>query len=87
MTPTVATRVLQMFQKQTGPVIAEFINLSERESEVLKHLVTGASYKMIAASCYISIDTVKSHIKNIYEKLHVNSKSEAVAKAILQKLI
>ncbi len=87
LTPTVATRVLQMFQKQNGPVPAEFINLSERESEVLKHLITGDSYKMIAAACYISIDTVKSHIKNIYQKLHVNSKSEAVAKAIIQKLV
>lgn len=79
--------MLQMFQKQNGAVPAEFINLSDRETEVLKHLGTGDSYKMIAAACYISIDTVKSHIKNIYQKLHVNSKSEAVAKAIIQKLV
>jgi DNA-binding NarL/FixJ family response regulator len=87
MTPSVAARVLQMFQKQGAQVPAEFIEFSEREKEILKHLVTGDSYKMIAAACFITIDTVKSHIKNIYQKLHVNSKSEAVAKAIIQKLV
>jgi DNA-binding NarL/FixJ family response regulator len=87
MTPSVAAKVLQMFQKQSISTPVEFIDLSEREKEVLKHLVTGDSYKMIAAACYISIDTVKTHIKSIYQKLHVNSKSEAVAKAIIQKLI
>ncbi|MEJ7766903.1 MAG: helix-turn-helix transcriptional regulator [Chitinophagaceae bacterium] len=76
-----------MFQKQSAQAPVEFIDLSAREREVLKQLVTGDSYKMIAAFCYISIDTVKSHIKNIYRKLHVNSKSEAVAKAIRQKLV
>ncbi len=87
MTPSVAAKVLQMFQKQGVQAPVEFIDLSEREREILKQLVTGNSYKMIAAACYISIDTVKSHIKNIYQKLHVNSKSEAVAKAIIQKLV
>ena len=87
MTPSVAAKVLQMFQKQGAQVHPEFVDLSEREREVLKHLVTGDSYKMISAACYISIDTVKTHIKSIYHKLHVNSKSEAVAKAIIQKLV
>ena len=45
------------------------------------------SYKMIAESCFISLDTVRSHIKSIYEKLHVHSKGEAVAKAIRSKII
>jgi DNA-binding CsgD family transcriptional regulator len=45
------------------------------------------SYKMIAAQCNISYDTVHSHIKNIYEKMHVNSKSEAVAKALQNRLV
>jgi len=44
--------------------------------------VQGMSYKMIAAACKISIDTVRFHIRHIYEKLHVGSKSEAVSKAI-----
>lgn len=87
MTPSVAAKVLQMFQKQGAQTPVEFIDLSDREKQVLHCLVTGDSYKMIAAACYISIDTVKSHIKNIYQKLHVNSKSEAVAKAIRQKLV
>jgi DNA-binding NarL/FixJ family response regulator len=87
MTPSVASKVLQMFQKQGAQVPVEFIDLSEREKDVLKHLVTGDSYKMIASACYISIDTVKTHIKSVYQKLHVNSKSEAVAKAIRQKLV
>lgn len=80
MTSSIATQVLQMFSKvhhQTG----EDYHLSEREKQVLQLLVNGYSYKMIAAEMYISIDTVRSHIKKIYEKLHVNSKSEAVAKA------
>jgi DNA-binding NarL/FixJ family response regulator len=50
-------------------------------------MVDGLSYKMIAAQCNISYDTVHSHVRNIYEKLHVNSKSEAVVKALKQKLI
>jgi len=54
---------------------------------VLHHLVNGYSYKMIAAEMFISIDTVRSHIKKIYEKLHVNSKSEAVAKAFKDNII
>jgi DNA-binding CsgD family transcriptional regulator len=47
----------------------------------------GMSYKMIAGACFISIDTVKFHIKKIYEKLHVNSKSEAVIKALKGKIV
>lgn len=80
MTSSIATQVLQMFSQIHNPVSADY-HLSEREKEVLQHLVNGYSYKMIAAEMYISIDTVRSHIKKIYEKLHVNSKSEAVAKA------
>jgi DNA-binding NarL/FixJ family response regulator len=87
MTPSIAEKVLDMFRIQTQQAQAEKIDLSEREKEILTLLVKGKSYKMIAADCFISIDTVNSHIKNIYEKLHVHSKSEAVAKAINQKLI
>jgi DNA-binding NarL/FixJ family response regulator len=87
MTPSVATKVLQMFRLQTGVEKNEFIDLSEREKEILGLLVQGRSYKAIASACFISIDTVSTHIRHIYEKLHVHSKSEAVAKAIFQKLI
>ncbi len=86
MTSSIATQVLKMFQ-----VIPQTKNqdycLSERETEVLQLLVDGYSYKMIASELYIAIDTVRSHIKKIYEKLHVNSKSEAVAKAFKDKLL
>lgn len=86
MTSSIATQVLKMFQ-----VIPQSKNqdycLSERETEVLQLLVDGYSYKMIASELFIAIDTVRSHIKKIYEKLHVNSKSEAVAKAFKDKLL
>jgi DNA-binding CsgD family transcriptional regulator len=62
-------------------------NLSDREKQVLQLLVDGYSYKMIAANMFIAIDTVRSHIKKIYEKLHVNSKSEAVARAFRDRIL
>ncbi|HUP14224.1 MAG TPA: response regulator transcription factor [Niastella sp.] len=80
MTANIATQVLKMFAQIQHPVHEEY-NLSEREKAVLQLLVNGYSYKMIAAEMFIAIDTVRSHIKKVYEKLHVNSKSEAVAKA------
>ena len=87
MTPSVAAKVLQMFRLQGVPGNREFIALSAREKEILALLVKGKSYKAIASVCFISIDTVSTHIKHIYEKLHVSSKGEAVAKAIYQKLV
>jgi DNA-binding NarL/FixJ family response regulator len=88
MTASVANKVLQIVRSQTfleGK--NEFIDLSEREKEILSLLVESKSYKVIAAECFISIDTVNSHIRHIYEKLHVHSKSEAILKAINQRLI
>ena len=61
--------------------------LSSREIEILKHLINGHSYKMIADACCISISTVQFHIKGIYKKLHVNSKSEAIIKTLRERLI
>ncbi|CAH0995155.1 Transcriptional regulatory protein LnrK [Emticicia aquatica] len=86
MTPAIARKVLEYF---TIPKIIknEENNLSERELVILKCLVDGDSYKMIASNCYISMGTVRSHINNIYKKLHVNSKSEAVVKALKDKLV
>ncbi len=84
-TPAIAKRVLLMAAQPAQKV--EYIQLSPREKEILQKLVEGLSYKMIAASLSIAFDTVHTHIKNIYEKLHVNSKGEAVAKAIKQRLI
>lgn len=87
MTASVASRVLQMFRSYMDSGKYEFIDLSVREKEILTLLVAGKSYKAIAAICFISIDTVSTHVHHIYEKLHVHSKSEAVAKAINQKLV
>jgi DNA-binding NarL/FixJ family response regulator len=89
MTASIATQVLNMFavMNRNGETKGEEYDLSEREKQVLQLLVNGYSYKMIAAEMFIAIDTVRSHIKKIYEKLHVNSKSEAVAKAFKDKIV
>jgi DNA-binding NarL/FixJ family response regulator len=81
MSPLIARKVLENFSTLRQLSTKDKADLSDREMEVLNHLVKGNSYKMIANACFISVDTVKFHIKNIYEKLHVNSKAEAVAKA------
>lgn len=86
MTASIATQVLKMFS-QVNTSQNDDYNLSDREKQVMQLLVDGYSYKMIASEMFISIDTVRSHIKKIYEKLHVNSKSEAVAKAFKDKLL
>ena len=85
MTGEIARKVLEFFSK---PHIQDNeYALSLRELEILKCLVNGDSYKMIAEACYISIGTVRSHINSIYKKLTVNSKSEAVIKAMKERLV
>ena len=86
ITSSIAAQVLKMFSEINAPHGPDY-HLSDRELQVLHFLVNGYSYKMIAAEMFISIDTVRSHIKKIYDKLHVNSKSEAVAKAFKDKLV
>jgi DNA-binding NarL/FixJ family response regulator len=86
MTPAIAQKVLDKFRRQSPAFSKELNDLSAREKEVLECLVEGMSYKMISFSCKISIDTVRFHIRNIYEKLHVGSKSEAVIKAMKGKI-
>jgi DNA-binding NarL/FixJ family response regulator len=88
MTPSVARKVLQLFgpgKSEKGTAAQN--NLTDKEKEVLKQLVEGNSYKMIADQLQISVDTVRFHIRNIYAKLHVNSATEAVALALRKKLI
>ncbi|AIZ63133.1 LuxR family transcriptional regulator [Hymenobacter sp. DG25B] len=88
MTPAIARQVLRLFPRVPPRAVAEesAANLSAREQEILGLLVEGYSYKMIAADRGISLDTVRSHIKKIYEKLHVRSMTEAVSKALRQGL-
>jgi DNA-binding NarL/FixJ family response regulator len=80
MSPEIARKVVQMFQQVSPPRQAD-AQLSTREIEVLKLLAEGHVYKTAADSLSVSIDTIRFHIRNIYEKLHVHSKSEAVLKA------
>ena len=87
MTPSIASKVLKMFRSHTSPIKNDSSNLTTREKEILSCLVDGMSYKLIADKCFISIDTVGGHIKNIYEKLQVHSKGEAVAKAIRRNIV
>ncbi|MEZ0539958.1 response regulator [Fibrella arboris] len=90
ITPTIAAKMLTVFQqpatRRPTPTVSrghtDAFDLTDKEREVLLRLVEGDSYKLIAAHCHISMGTVRTHIVNIYQKLHVNSKSEAVAKAM-----
>lgn len=86
MTPSIARKVLQLFSEPYQQS-KDLEKLSSREHDVLKLLVRGFNYKMIAAELNISQDTVGSHVKKIYQKLHVNSKSQAVAKAIHNRIV
>ena len=76
MTSSIARKVLDLFPKVPAPS-AELDKLAPREQEVLNLLVTGHSYKMIADQLGITIETVRSHIKRIYDKLQVHSATEA----------
>jgi len=86
MTNSIATKVLQMFREH-APTKEENSELTDREREILTLLTKGHSYKMIASECQLSIDTVRFHIKKIYEKLHVHSMTEAVSKALKNKWV
>ncbi|GAB3321517.1 response regulator transcription factor [Larkinella ripae] len=87
MSPTVAAKVLTMFQHQFVQAQPTYVELTDRERQVLGCLVKGMSYKMIADACCLSYHTVHWHVKHIYEKLHVNSAPEAIVKAIAEKLV
>jgi DNA-binding NarL/FixJ family response regulator len=83
--PRIARRVLEMFTRM-APSTHDY-GLTEREQTVLELLVRGLTYKEIAAQMGLSIHTIDTHIRNIYEKLHVHSRSGAIAKAIKEKLV
>lgn len=86
MTPSIARKVLTMFQNQNTKV-TDFVELTSGEKNVLELLVKGLSYKMIAADLGVSFPTVNFHLKNIYKKLHVNSATEAISKALVNNLV
>jgi DNA-binding NarL/FixJ family response regulator len=85
MSPHIARKVLEMFKKHLPPPKADY-NLTPREIEVLDMLVQGFDNKMIAEKMFLSTYTIRAHIRNIYDKLHVHSKSQAVAKALKERL-
>jgi DNA-binding NarL/FixJ family response regulator len=86
MTGTVAKKVLQMLPVAVSAEEESQV-LTIKEKDILQLLVNGYSYKMIASEIDISIDTVRFHIKKIYDKLHVHSSTAAVSKAIKEKLV
>jgi DNA-binding NarL/FixJ family response regulator len=81
----VARKVLEYFQTGSDPAVTSV--LSDREKEVLEALVDGHSTKAIADKLFVSSHTVRFHLHNIYVKLHVNSRSEAIAKALKSKIV
>jgi DNA-binding NarL/FixJ family response regulator len=80
MTPSIARRVIDTFRKPISIKKIDGFELSEKENNILELLSKGMSYKQIAFESNISYHTVNSHIKKIYEKLHVNSATEAIVK-------
>jgi len=88
MTPGIARKVIELFKTNLQPAMpAKNYDLTNQEKKVLQLLVAGKSYKMIAAELFVAPDTVKSHIRNIYAKLHVQSGTEAVSLAIRDKIV
>ncbi len=81
MSASIARKVINSFQ-QKASITKDTFQLTPRESEIVHSLIDGLSYQKLAEKYFISISTVRTHIKHIYEKLHVNSKAEAVAKVL-----
>jgi NarL family two-component system response regulator LiaR len=86
MSPSIARRVLETF-KHVPKSKKETYGITGREQEILQLLTKGYTYRMIGIQCEISVETVRRHLKNVYQKLHVQCGTEAVAKAIREQLI
>ena len=84
MSPSIAKRVLQSFELKSS---GQEYNITPREKEILQLLIKGYSIKLIASELKISFDTVRTHLKNIYPKLHVNCGKEAIAKVLRERII
>ena len=85
LTKEIARRVLNLFPQRSAP--RKDYALSEREREVLHHLVDGKTKAQIGKELYLSVHTVDSHFRSIYDKLHVHSRSSAVAKALREGIL
>ena len=86
MSGEIARKVLQYFQQPVKKSASSY-ELSDRELDVLKALTEGHSYKAIADKLFVSVHTVRFHLHNIYEKLHVSSRAEAVAKVMKENVL
>lgn len=86
MSPEIARRVIELFRRNPPPKQVDY-NLTPHESRLLKMLVEGHNYKTAAAELGLSVNTISFHMRNIYDKLQVHSKSEAVAKALKSGLV
>ncbi len=86
MSPAIARKVIESLQFHTASKNPESI-LNDRERDVLEHLADGKSYSAIAKATFLSVDGVGYHIRNIYEKLQVNSRAEAVSVGLKKRLI
>ena len=86
MSPSVARKVIYLFREFRPPEQAEF-HLTPHETKLLRMLVEGHNYKTVAVELGVSINTISFHMRHIYEKLHVHSKSEAVSKALRRRLV
>ncbi|HEX5151281.1 MAG TPA: response regulator transcription factor [Parafilimonas sp.] len=82
MSASIARKVINSFHVKPAATTSDNYSLTPREKEILHSLIDGLSYKKIADKYMVSISTIRTHICNIYHKLHVNSKAEAVAKVL-----
>ena len=81
MTPSIAHKILEVFRSKKPAIQPnEQSLLNERQKEILECIFNGMSYKLIAEKLFIAVDTVRYHVKNIYEILHVHSRDELISK-------
>jgi DNA-binding NarL/FixJ family response regulator len=88
MSPVIAAKMFRLFQQQAGPAVDKTdYHLNEREKEILGLMIEGLPLPKVAEKIFLSYETVRTYVKNIYAKLHVASATEAVAKSIKEKLV
>ena len=81
MTPSIANKILQLFRsKKPSLPVNEQSQFNDRQKEILECIFNGLSYKLISEKLFISVDTIRYHVKNIYDILHVKSRDELISK-------